>query len=295
LHWHRDRISSNLGEHHDCSPLQEELTKRRIPIQSWGRYASMGLPTTRILQHEGSLSAKNSVKPPPDLEIWGKIWNLRHWPKITLFLWLVSHSSILTWDNLLKRGFVGPSLCILCGEAEETMNHLLNTCPLHSPALGSGSSHHAHFRSDRDCIRATITNWRDQAFHSPILNRIWQLLPGFILWQTWKERNRRIFRNTSLTWQQCWSFCYRNIIETLHLRNWSEADSACSPSELTILRHWTPLPAPQAGPPSPSPANPIREAPPSGPHLLKTLLSSISMGPLIPGWGVKRAIVAGDG
>jgi hypothetical protein len=149
------------------------------------------------------------------MEIWGKIWNLRHWPKITLFLWLVSHSSILTWDNLMKRGFVGPSLCILCREAEETMNHLLNTCPYTAQLWDQVAVIMRTSDRTRDCIRATITNWREQAFHSPLLNRIWQLLPGFILWQTWKERNRRIFRNSPLTWQQCWSLCYRNIIETL--------------------------------------------------------------------------------
>ena len=63
------------------------------------------------------------------MKIWEKIWNLKHWLKITLFLWLVSHSSILTWDNILKRGFTGPSICTLCGKEGETMNHLLNTCP----------------------------------------------------------------------------------------------------------------------------------------------------------------------
>jgi hypothetical protein len=36
---------------------------------------------------------------------------------------------ILTWDNLIKRGFVGPSRCFLCGEEEETINHLMVKCP----------------------------------------------------------------------------------------------------------------------------------------------------------------------
>jgi hypothetical protein len=47
--------------------------------------------------------------------------------KNTLFLWLVTHSRILTWDNLSKWGFVGPSICMLYGKEVETMNHLLNT------------------------------------------------------------------------------------------------------------------------------------------------------------------------
>jgi hypothetical protein len=132
------------------------------------------------------------------------------------------------------------------------MNHLLNTFPYTAQIwdqevlIMRTSDHH------RDSILATITHWRDQAFHSLLLNCIWQLLPGFILWQTWKERNQRIFRNISLPWQQCWKQCHRNVLETLNLRNWSDADLACPPSEFSILRHWTPLPTLQERPPPPS-------------------------------------------
>jgi ribonuclease HI len=135
------------------------------------------------------------------------------------------------------------------------MNHLLNTCPYTAQIWDQAALIMRTSDRLRDSVLATITNWRDQAFHSPLLNRIWQLLPGFILWQTWKERNRRIFRNTSFPWQQCWRQCQRNIMETLHLRKWSDADSACSPSELPILRYWTPLPSLQTLPP-PSPTIP---------------------------------------
>ena len=37
---------------------------------------------------------------------------------------------IVTWDHLTKRGFVGPSRCALCGEEEETINHLMVICPV---------------------------------------------------------------------------------------------------------------------------------------------------------------------
>jgi hypothetical protein len=40
---------------------------------------------------------------------------------------------------------------------------------------------------NREGLKETIEGWRDIAFLSPILNRIWQLLPSFILWQLWKE------------------------------------------------------------------------------------------------------------
>jgi hypothetical protein len=59
---------------------------------------------------------------------WDKLWNNPHWPKIKIFQWLILHNRILTWENLRKRGFIGPSRCHLCQAKEETMNHLLDEC-----------------------------------------------------------------------------------------------------------------------------------------------------------------------
>jgi hypothetical protein len=142
------------------------------------------------------------------------------------------HSSILTWDNLLKRGFQGASLCPLCKVEEETLNHLLNTC--HYTAQIWDQVAIVMRTSDRlrDSIIETISNWRDQAFSSPLLNWIWQLLPGFVLWQVWKERNNRIFRNQAHPWSYCWDLFHKNIMETLQIKPWSEADLACTPDHV---------------------------------------------------------------
>jgi hypothetical protein len=37
---------------------------------------------------------------------------------------------ILSWDNLTKRGFLGPSICVLCKESEKTMLHLFGECSI---------------------------------------------------------------------------------------------------------------------------------------------------------------------
>jgi hypothetical protein len=46
--------------------------------------------------------------------IWIKIWQSNLWPKLALFLWLTTHGKILTYDQLIRRGFEGSSLCIMC-------------------------------------------------------------------------------------------------------------------------------------------------------------------------------------
>jgi hypothetical protein len=232
----------------DLEPWQEEMAKRKIPriegedILRWG-YRPQG-----TFSMQEAYLVKTIIDPIPNTTAWHKLWNLKHWPKITLFLWLVLHSSILTWDNLSKRGFVGPSICILCGEAEETMNHLLNTFPYTAQIWDQAALIMRTSDHNRDSILETITNWRDRAFQSPLLNRIWQLIPGFILWQTWKERNKRIFKGRSLPWQHCWHHCRSNILETIHIQRWSDANLNGTPSELPIFQHWTSLPSLQPPP-----------------------------------------------
>ena len=56
------------------------------------------------------------------------VWAGNLWPKIKTFLWLLQNRKVLTWENLTKRGFIGPSHCPMCEQQEETINHLFNDC-----------------------------------------------------------------------------------------------------------------------------------------------------------------------
>jgi hypothetical protein len=44
--------------------------------------------------------------------------------KLKLFTWLVKENKILSWENLQRRGFEGPSYCPLCKKDSETVFHL---------------------------------------------------------------------------------------------------------------------------------------------------------------------------
>jgi hypothetical protein len=57
------------------------------------------------------------------------IWKSKISPKISTFLSLLLQKKILTWDNLQRFGFIGPSICYLCHLEVETMEHLLNNSP----------------------------------------------------------------------------------------------------------------------------------------------------------------------
>ena len=65
----------------------------------------------------------------PNPSIWKFIWTNPFIPKIDIFCWSLAHQSILTGNNLKKRGMEGPSHCPLCKLHEETMDHIILDCP----------------------------------------------------------------------------------------------------------------------------------------------------------------------
>ena len=62
---------------------------------------------------------------PPNPTTWKGLWIHKTIPKIDLFCWLMCHNRILTEDRLKKRGFHGPSRCLMCCENEEKDCHLM--------------------------------------------------------------------------------------------------------------------------------------------------------------------------
>ena len=51
------------------------------------------------------------------------MWKIKMPPRIKVFMWLALRNSILTKDNLLRRGWKGDDRCPFCGR-KENINHL---------------------------------------------------------------------------------------------------------------------------------------------------------------------------
>jgi hypothetical protein len=83
----------------------------------------------------GILSVKNLYKALAEI-FWHhtiKGWRYKLWKwnvalKIKLFFWLILENKVLTWENLVSKGWEGPSFCILCARGPETVNHLFIHC-----------------------------------------------------------------------------------------------------------------------------------------------------------------------
>lgn len=90
----------------------------------WGGNPASGIVSahttyTRILQ-------ENFIFPQ---DWWYKrIWQWSIPLNLKCFIWLVLQDKLKTWDNLCKRGWIGPSCCVLCKNAAETRQHIFVQC-----------------------------------------------------------------------------------------------------------------------------------------------------------------------
>jgi len=75
------------------------------------------------------------------------------------------------------------------------MDHLLNLCPFTSTVWEWVASIFKDTYRDRLSISNTLKNWRKYFLGNEIINKSWTLVPGFVIWNVWKERNSRIFKN----------------------------------------------------------------------------------------------------
>ena len=62
------------------------------------------------------------------MDWWKQLWKSKGPLKAKITLWLTLNNKLLTWDNLQKRGWIGPNRCALCYSDEEIVSHLFNFC-----------------------------------------------------------------------------------------------------------------------------------------------------------------------
>jgi hypothetical protein len=105
------------------------------------------------------------------------IWNWEMRLKVKLFCWLMIENRILTWDNLIKRGMIGPSRSMLCGEREEFVNHLMVEC-LFNKEIWNSILNELH-------LKRIWGGGPSSAFYREWIKEMefWKELPGYICWE----------------------------------------------------------------------------------------------------------------
>ena len=131
--WHQWKTAKNWPidlPHPGSDRLAQYLAQQKIHASQGSDKLRWDLSTSGVFSVKEAYLLRAAVSIIPNTQVWKRIWTSHLWPKVAHFLWLVIHKRILTWDRLLKRGFIKPSTCFLFRQAEETQHHIFMDCPL---------------------------------------------------------------------------------------------------------------------------------------------------------------------
>eukprot|EP00253_Pinus_taeda_P014926 PITA_14926 len=119
------------------------------------------------------------------------LWKAKCPPKIIFFAWLVFYNKNLSWDNLRKRYWHGPSRCTICRADEETNLHMFFKCPVIQRIWYVLSNTFDFILTDFDSPSAALLWWSRQNGNRRFLILIF-------LWTVWKWRNAHIFTDSAM-------------------------------------------------------------------------------------------------
>lgn len=121
-----------------------------------------------------------------------RIWKVEGPPRMKVFAWLAIRNSILTHDNLRKRGWEIVSRCVLCKKEMETGKHLFQECPYTRQLYAKLQN----FRPSAQWSATPtieITN-RDNTGNMKQEHKTAMLVMQFVIW---RERCARSFADTA--------------------------------------------------------------------------------------------------
>jgi hypothetical protein len=130
-----------------------------------------------------------------------KIWSAHAEPKCKLFAWLALHRKLLTADMLAIRGWPHDPVCPLCLSAMETADHLCKDCPFTSAIWTRIQQDYSVHPVQHGQTFSSTNAWWDEIIDGKSAENKRRLSGRllYVLWNAWKERNRRIFTGRRLT------------------------------------------------------------------------------------------------
>ena len=121
---------------------------------------------------------------------WTKtLWKSPAPKKAKLVLWLSLQNRLLTWDNLQKRGWIGPGRCSLCRNEAESVLHILFSCTYAKMVWNrSSTSLNPLHQSTTDSFEARLKLWwKDPGARS------FSAFPSLFAYGIWWARNMVTF------------------------------------------------------------------------------------------------------
>ena len=122
----------------------------------------------------------------------------------------------------------------MCEENNETINHLQDECPVADSIWEKGASIFKKSHQHKGSPNITIAEWTMKVFKNKIVNRLWELLPSFTVWELWKNRNNQIFENKTWKKGEIWAIIEAHLKETITLHQWTWEDFIAEGNEIII-------------------------------------------------------------
>jgi hypothetical protein len=116
---------------------------------------------------------------------------------------------VLTLDNLRKRQLIVINRCCLCKSDGETVNHLFLHCEV-ARALWYAifSRFGLHWVMPNSVVDLFACWWTGGHSRSAM---VWKIVPLFLIWCLWRERNVRCFEDLDGTLEELKSFFFFSL------------------------------------------------------------------------------------
>ncbi|KAL9858668.1 putative ribonuclease H domain, reverse transcriptase zinc-binding domain-containing protein [Arabidopsis thaliana] len=119
-------------------------------------------------------------------------WKLQTDPKIKVFLWKALSGALPVADRLNRRGMRLDNVCQGCGGSDETINHVLFSCPIARQIWALSDYPSPEFGFDKGSVFSNINHLlinRDNRNWPSLLKKKFP----WIIWRIWKNRNSLFF------------------------------------------------------------------------------------------------------
>lgn len=125
------------------------------------------------------------------------VWKILCHPRHKFFVWLLCRQSLPTNVLLCKNNIVQYPYCVLCGQANETLGHLLKECPILCLIWQYCSTPDVFHSFDSNCFDLWLKRCTTSSFPSNF-NISFGTCFIYLMWNIWLARNKKIFNHETI-------------------------------------------------------------------------------------------------
>ncbi|CAA0832273.1 Unknown protein [Striga hermonthica] len=198
--WDKELIEQSFTPHEAQLILSTTLNRQSHKDSLIWRPHKLGKFTVKSA-YSLILQSKQAAKCVPEpstsriliAKVWKITWSMKTKSKIKNFLWRCWHKFIGSQDQLLLKGIQADPICKVCGNSEESLEHILFSCQRAAKVWKLAGIEWSGMQNPS----ITFKNWwtdicniqKVKSFNDRIH------FSTFILWRLWKCRNLWIFNN----------------------------------------------------------------------------------------------------